>query len=61
MLWNLVHRADRQVLLELWSTASDSVRIASFLAVRKAFVAGDDALKDLCLKVSALSCQEEFY
>lgn len=44
-----------QVLLELWSTSSDNVRIASFLAVRKTFVAGDDSLKDLCLKVNNLA------
>ncbi|KAK8861243.1 hypothetical protein IAR55_002062 [Kwoniella newhampshirensis] len=43
-------RAYLKVLLDLWSSASDSVRIASFLAVRKLFVAGDDAVKDLCLK-----------
>lgn len=40
-----------QVLLELWSSAGDNVRIAAFLAVRKTYVAGDDALKDSCLKV----------
>ncbi|WWD16856.1 hypothetical protein CI109_101288 [Kwoniella shandongensis] len=43
-------RAYLKVLLDLWSSASDSVRIASFLAVRKLFVAGDDAVKDLCLR-----------
>ncbi|OCF39587.1 nucleolar complex protein 2 [Kwoniella heveanensis CBS 569] len=43
-------RAYLKVLLELWSTAGDSVRIASFLAVRKLFIAGDDAVKDLCLR-----------
>ena len=44
-------RAYLKVLLDLWSSAADSVRIAAFLAVRKLFVAGDDAIKDLCLKV----------
>jgi hypothetical protein len=39
-------------LLDLWTSAGDSVRVASILAVRKMFVAGDDALRDLCLKVS---------
>ena len=48
-------RAYLKVLLELWSSASDSVRIAAFLVVRKTFVAGDDALKDLCLRVSRQS------
>lgn len=45
-------RAYLKVLLDLWSSAGDDVRIASFLAVRKLFVAGDDAVKDLCLRVS---------
>ena len=45
-------RAYLKVLLELWTSASDSVRIAAFLAVRKTFVAGDESLKDICLKVS---------
>ncbi|WVQ83476.1 hypothetical protein IAT38_005617 [Cryptococcus sp. DSM 104549] len=43
-------RAYLKVLLELWSSAGDDVRIAAFLAVRKLFVAGDDAVKDLCLR-----------
>ena len=43
--------ANDQVLLELWTSAGDSVRIAAFLAVRKTFVAGDESLKDICLKV----------
>lgn len=43
-----------QVLLELWSSASDNVRIAAFLAVRKLFVGGDDAIRDICLKVSSI-------
>lgn len=42
-------RAYLKTLLDLWSSASDSVRIAAFLAIRKMFVAGDDAIKDLCL------------
>ncbi|WWC87628.1 uncharacterized protein L201_002518 [Kwoniella dendrophila CBS 6074] len=43
-------RAYLKVLLELWGTASDQVRIASFLSIRKLFVIGDDAVKDLCLR-----------
>lgn len=43
-------RAYLKVLLELWSQGSDSIRIAAFLAVRKIFVAGDEATQDLCLK-----------
>ncbi|WVQ62856.1 uncharacterized protein L199_001005 [Kwoniella botswanensis] len=43
-------RAYLKVLLELWGSASDQVRIAAFLAVRKLFVIGDDAVKDLCLR-----------
>lgn len=43
--------ADMQTLLELWSSASDNIRIAAFLAVRKLFVGGDDAIRDICLKV----------
>jgi nucleolar complex protein 2 len=46
-------RAYLKVLLDLWSSASDSVRIAAFLAIRKMFVAGDEAIKDACLKVSS--------
>jgi len=45
-----------QVLLELWTSAGDSVRIAAFLAVRKTFVAGDESLKDICLKVCRTCC-----
>jgi nucleolar complex protein 2 len=41
-----------QLLLDLWSSAADNVRIACFLAVRKVFVAGDETIKELCLKVS---------
>ena len=43
-----------QTLLDLWATGSDNVKIASFLAVRRMYVGGDDALRDLCLKVSPL-------
>lgn len=42
----------QKVLLELWSSASDNVRIAAFLAVRKLFVGGDDSIRDICLKVN---------
>jgi nucleolar complex protein 2 len=46
-------RAYLKVLLELWSSAPKaSVRIAAFLAVRRMFEGGDDAIKDQCLKVS---------
>ncbi|WVN87242.1 uncharacterized protein L203_102419 [Cryptococcus depauperatus CBS 7841] len=43
-------RAYLKVLLDLWSSSGDDVRIAAFLSVRKLFVAGDDAVKDLCLR-----------
>ncbi|KAL1410283.1 Nucleolar Complex 2 protein [Vanrija albida] len=43
-------RAYLKVLLDLWSSASDSVRVAAFLAIRKMFVAGDEAVKDLALR-----------
>ncbi|CAD6587230.1 MAG: Nucleolar Complex 2 protein, partial [Tremellales sp. Tagirdzhanova-0007] len=43
-------RAYLKMLLDLWSAAGDNVRIAAFLAVRKLFVAGDEAIKDLCLR-----------
>ncbi|BEI82314.1 hypothetical protein CcaverHIS002_0301820 [Cutaneotrichosporon cavernicola] len=43
-------RAYLKTLLELWSSASDSVRVASFLAIRRMFVAGDEAIKDICLR-----------
>ncbi|WRT65353.1 uncharacterized protein IL334_002296 [Kwoniella shivajii] len=43
-------RAYLKVMLEIWGSAGDQVRIASFLAVRKLFVMGDDAVKDLCLR-----------
>ncbi|EIW66183.1 hypothetical protein TREMEDRAFT_35338 [Tremella mesenterica DSM 1558] len=43
-------RAYLKVMLDLWSSAGDEVRIASFLAVRRLFVAGDEGIKDLCLK-----------
>lgn len=39
-----------KLLLDLWSSSSDNVRIACFLAVRRVYVAGDEAVKDLCLK-----------
>ncbi|EJT50655.1 noc2p [Trichosporon asahii var. asahii CBS 2479] len=43
-------RAYLKVLLDLWSSASDSVRVAAFLAIRKLFVAGDEAVKDIALR-----------
>lgn len=39
-----------KILLELWSSAADNVRIAAFLAVRNVYMAGDEGIKDLCLK-----------
>ncbi|PWN50068.1 Noc2-domain-containing protein [Violaceomyces palustris] len=39
-----------KVMLNLWSTADDDVRIAAFLALRKIAPAGDDAMLELCLK-----------
>ena len=46
-------RAYLKVLLELWSGApNDGVRIAAFLAVRRVFEGGDEAMRDQCLKVS---------
>lgn len=45
-------RSYLKVLLDLWSTASDSVRIQAFLGIRKVFEGGDDVVKELCLRVS---------
>ena len=45
-------RSYLKVLLDLWSTASDSVRIQAFLGIRKVFEGGDDTVKELCLRVS---------
>lgn len=39
-----------QMLLENWSTGSDSVRIACFLAIRKLVAAGDEGVRDMVLK-----------
>lgn len=44
-----------KVLLELWSSGSDSVRIACFLAIRKIVAAGDEGVKDMVLKGIYLS------
>lgn len=43
-------RAYLKVLLDLWASAGDSVRVAAFLAIRKLFVAGDEAVKDIALR-----------
>lgn len=43
-------KAYLKLLLDLWSSAADNVRIACFLAVRKVYVAGDESIKELCLK-----------
>lgn len=40
-----------QVLLELWSTADDDIRMVSFLALRRLAVASDDATKESVMKV----------
>lgn len=44
-----------QLLLDLWSSAADNVRIACFLAVRRVYKAGDESIKELCLKVGPAS------
>lgn len=41
-----------KVLLDLWSNGHDKVRIASFLTIRKIASTGDEAMMDMCLKVS---------
>lgn len=43
-------RAYLKVLLDVWASAGDSVRVSAFLAIRKLFVAGDDAVKDIALR-----------
>ncbi|KAJ9096602.1 hypothetical protein QFC19_007135 [Naganishia cerealis] len=43
-------KAYLKLLLELWSSSADNVRIACFLAVRKVYKAGDQSMKELCLK-----------
>lgn len=40
-----------KVLLELWSSAKDSVRIAAYMSIRKIALAGDTSVVDLTLKV----------
>ena len=40
-----------KTLLDLWSSAQDSVRIACFMAIRKIALAGDTTVVDLTLKV----------
>ncbi|PWN35579.1 nucleolar complex protein 2 [Meira miltonrushii] len=44
-----VARQHAKILLELWSTAEENVRIAAFLSLRKMAAAGDEALLELCL------------
>ncbi|KDN47984.1 Noc2-domain-containing protein [Tilletiaria anomala UBC 951] len=39
-----------KIMLDLWSSAADGVRVSSFLAVRKMAAAGDADMLDLCLK-----------
>ncbi|UZJ54176.1 hypothetical protein CBS101457_003496 [Exobasidium rhododendri] len=39
-----------KILLNLWSTSEENVRIGSFLCIRKMAAAGDEAMLDLCLK-----------
>lgn len=48
-----VAREHVKILLDLWATANDKVRIAAFLSIRKIAAAGDEVLLDLCLKVSS--------
>jgi nucleolar complex protein 2 len=43
-------RAYLNTLLDLWANAADSVRVAAFLAIRRMFVMGDDAIKDIALR-----------
>lgn len=42
-------RQHAKMLLELWSTAEENVRIAAFLSLRKLAAAGDETLLELCL------------
>jgi nucleolar complex protein 2 len=44
-----VARQHAKILLELWSTAEENVRIAAFLSLRKMAAAGDETLLELCL------------
>lgn len=46
------HLSVRQACLGLWSTADDSVRISSVLAIRRLACATDESILDLVLKVS---------
>jgi hypothetical protein len=39
------------MLLDLWSSGSDGVRIACFLNIRKIVAAADESIKDMVLKV----------
>ena len=51
-LFTLAHLFVRQACLSLWSTADDTVRIASILAIRRLACASDESILDLILKVS---------
>ncbi|TIB82140.1 Noc2-domain-containing protein [Wallemia mellicola] len=44
-----------KVLLELWSSAKDSVRIAAYMSIRKIALAGDTSVVDLTLKSTYLT------
>lgn len=39
-----------KILLDLWATSNESVRVAAFLGIRRMAAAGDDALVELCLR-----------
>jgi nucleolar complex protein 2 len=43
-------REHLRILLELWSTSQEDVRIAAFLGIRKMATAGDSVVVDLCLR-----------
>ncbi|TIA93323.1 hypothetical protein E3P99_00193 [Wallemia hederae] len=44
-----------KTLLDLWSSATDSVRIAAYMSVRKIALAGDTSVVDLALKSTYLT------
>jgi hypothetical protein len=47
-----------QKCLELWSSASDSIRITAFLAIRKLASATDESIMDNVLKVHSYLQQD---
>ena len=56
-----IFNTDLQKCLELWSSAQDNIRIASFLAIRKLASVTDESIMDNVLKVCRLSfrCRQE--